>query len=486
MWTEAYASLASYGAGVKDATKLSKSMGDLLAKRKGFKATAEDAKALGDQIGKAISTGKLGKLAKELGITDKEAKAFAKSLKGADERIAFLDKKIAARAGGTQAALAGTDKGRIQQAQNQINDMQSRLGEGFQKIERQWKELFVRMIPVIEPVIKKLTELASVSFDAMVLFVEKTLIPAWESFFKVISDPKVVEAWDKLKQAADRFLKPIGDMFNAIGSGMVNLKPSEELKDFDWVKQLSEGLSSIGDDLNWVADIAQEFWDAIAGAFKAVTEFKLPSWITDFKLPTIGLPNMPAIPALPDMVLKFAEIKVPDLDFTPITNSLNKVGDIIKEIAKLFTGWDVPAALLSGLTALGEKLGLIKGQAEAASGAFASGGGSGGSKGSSVMEWQHGGLVKRPTFGVVGEAGPEAVVPLTRSARSLGLLGAAAGALGVPASSPISVDYKPVFNLSGTGPELAKQLEGIVRAANDDLMSRLEAVNHEQRRTAFA
>jgi hypothetical protein len=536
MWTEAYAAMAQYGAGVKEASRLSKSMGDLLAKRSGFKAAAGDAKALGDQIGKAVSTGKLGKLGKELGITEKEAKQFSKGMKTAAERVAFLDKKIQARVGGQQAALAGTDKGRIQQAQNQINDMQSRLGEGFQKIERQWKELFVRMIPVIEPVLKKLTELASVSFDALVEFIEMTLIPTWLGFQSVVTDPKIVEAWAKLKKAFD----PLGTLILGIVAGFNRIFDFDKMPKLDWVEQISKGLSSIADDLTWLSNTATQFWDALVGAFNAIinfkfpdwitqfklpssiaddltslsntatqfwdalvgafnaiTSFKFPDWITQFKLPSFELPSLPqlklafadialpALPTLPELSLKFAEIKVPDLDFSGITKGIERVGELIKEIGKLFSGWDIPAALISGLTALGEKLGIVKGQASAAAGAFASGGAAPESRGAGGEGWQHGGIVRSPTLGTVGEAGPEAVIPLARSARSLGLLGAAAGALGVGGGG-INVDYKPVFNVTGTGPEIAQKLEAIVRQAHDDLLSQLEAANHEQARTAFA
>lgn len=55
---------------------------------------------------------------------------------------------------------------------------------------------------------------------------------------------------------------------------------------------------------------------------------------------------------------------------------------------------------------------------------------------------QHGGVVKRPTFALLGEAGPEAVVPLNR-APALAAIGAAGGGGGVVVNF-----YGPVYGLS--------------------------------------
>lgn len=483
MWTEAYAALAQYGAGVKDASKLTQSMGDLLAKRKGFKATADDAKALANQIGLAVSSGKLGKLSKELGISDKEAKKFATGMKSAGERIDFLNKKIQGRAGGQQAALAGTDQGRIQAAQNTINDMQSRMGEGFQKIEVQWKEAVARMVPAMEPVFGKITEVAGRSMDAILDLMED-LSDEWEDFTSGIASPEFIAAWDKLKEVSDRVLKPIGEAIGPIitkitelagfkmpETGMAGIIQRE-------VEDVTKWINRIGKAIDWVMDLVEDMGDAFEDFMSGLASFKLPDWITNFKFPDL---SQIALPTVPD----FSKMSVPNLDFTAINTALKGVKDLIDEIAKLFTGWGVPGALMSGLTALGEKLGLVQSKAAAATSAFAGGGGGSAHGSGGGAEWQHGGMVNRPTFGVVGEAGPEAVIPLTGSRqRSMDLLNSAANALGAGRRST-SVNYAPTFTVNGGGPEVAHQIERIVRSSHDELLRQIEALDSEMMRRAF-
>ena len=89
-----------------------------------------------------------------------------------------------------------------------------------------------------------------------------------------------------------------------------------------------------------------------------------------------------------------------------------------------------------------------------------------------------GGIVRKPHLGMVGEAGPEAIIPLKRNKRSLGLLDAAAGAIGVGAasSSPTihkTIVIKPTINITGVDPGTAQQVVGDIlslmeEAAKDD------------------
>jgi len=89
-----------------------------------------------------------------------------------------------------------------------------------------------------------------------------------------------------------------------------------------------------------------------------------------------------------------------------------------------------------------------------------------------------GGIIRKPHLGMVGEAGPEAIIPLRRSKRSLGLLDTAAGAMGVGASpsSPTihkTINIKPTINITGVSSGTAQQVVGdilalIKEAAEDD------------------
>jgi len=89
-----------------------------------------------------------------------------------------------------------------------------------------------------------------------------------------------------------------------------------------------------------------------------------------------------------------------------------------------------------------------------------------------------GGIFRKAHLAMIGEAGPEAIIPLKRNKRSLGLLDAAAGAIGVGAapSSPTihkTIVIKPTINITGVDSGTAQQVAGdilalIKGAAEDD------------------
>lgn len=62
---------------------------------------------------------------------------------------------------------------------------------------------------------------------------------------------------------------------------------------------------------------------------------------------------------------------------------------------------------------------------------FSGGGGSAEGFGGVTKTWGAGGIIRKPHLGIVGEAGPEAIIPLNRSRRSLRLLESAADAMGL-------------------------------------------------------
>jgi hypothetical protein len=75
---------------------------------------------------------------------------------------------------------------------------------------------------------------------------------------------------------------------------------------------------------------------------------------------------------------------------------------------------------------------------------------------------QHGAIVRKPTLAVIGEAGPEAVVPLGRSLSSISPLHASGGGFG----GPVSVDVQ--LHISGSG-GLAQMVQKAVRTGEIQL-----------------
>lgn len=81
----------------------------------------------------------------------------------------------------------------------------------------------------------------------------------------------------------------------------------------------------------------------------------------------------------------------------------------------------------------------------------------GGGGKSEIPQMANGGIVTRPTLAMIGEAGPEAVVPLS---------GAGAGAGGVGA-----INYSPTINVSSTGGSI--DVDNIARMVNERLIEDL-------------
>lgn len=92
-----------------------------------------------------------------------------------------------------------------------------------------------------------------------------------------------------------------------------------------------------------------------------------------------------------------------------------------------------------------------------------------------------GGIFDQPHVGLVAEAGPEAIIPLNRSKRSVSLWRQAGEDLGMSGGGTvIHVNYSPVIN--GAGPEI----EPILQQDKRNLVEQLEAILHQRKRVAFS
>lgn len=115
-----------------------------------------------------------------------------------------------------------------------------------------------------------------------------------------------------------------------------------------------------------------------------------------------------------------------------------------------------------------------------------------------------GGIFDRPHIGLVAEAGvPEAVIPLERSRRSMGLLQQASEAMGVgqpqgfaalnltaPVSAgrsggTIEIQHSPVYNIYGDR-NVQSQVESAAQQSNDDLIRRLLDIRAQEERVSLA
>ena len=505
-WRAAFTGLAQWGAGAKDAEKLSGFINDILAGRHGLKATASDAKGLGDALGKVVATGKLGKFAREFGLTKDDEKRLGK-MKTAVERINYIQQR-AMKYRGRAEALGATEAGKIQQAENRIADFQSRMGKGFVRIEGQWIQFVDRLLPRLGPAIEGMTEQFEKGFGSFTNWVENKALPAWDSFGAAFKTPVVVDALYELQNAMEDFGYVVEPMVQAV-KDLLGIKLGEEVPFKDWIKEsVRKDIETTTAVLNKIADVlariqgawgqVQGFWDRITGkkieapevaaapamAAATVTAPAAPSGAVAKvweEIPAVGLAPPEADWAQFDTTVNqvvgtMTSMKGPDLDLTPVEAQAQAVDAAAKAAGAAFGGWQVPAALRSGLDAIISKVKEVTATMSAAAA---------GGAGPAPVAMQHGGIVTGPTQATIGEAGPEAVVPL---GGGLGPLGAALNlgkAMQALSGSRHNINYTPNITVHGAGPEVVKQIERVVRGGVDELLGQIEALDSELMRRAF-
>lgn len=122
-----------------------------------------------------------------------------------------------------------------------------------------------------------------------------------------------------------------------------------------------------------------------------------------------------------------------------------------------------------------------------------------------VAPYASGGLITRPHIGLVGEAGPEMIIPLTDRTRGRSLLSQAANILGVPQSgpplfsmdtssaprsgapnaAPITLHFAPVITINGAGDNGAAEVEQALDVALEQLKDQIAQLEHNRRRREF-
>lgn len=140
--------LATFQLSNKEISTLSKGMTDLLAQQKGLNASQQDAVTIGNMIGKAMQ-GQMGALSR-VGITFTDAQSKAMELADSEHRAAILADILAQNVGGVNAALAGTDQGKIQQMTNAYGDMREEIGKKLLPVQARMANWFFAQIPNIQ------------------------------------------------------------------------------------------------------------------------------------------------------------------------------------------------------------------------------------------------------------------------------------------------------------------------------------------------
>ncbi|MEE8151284.1 MAG: hypothetical protein V3T43_06170 [Nitrosomonadaceae bacterium] len=122
--------LASFGLQAEQVEQLSSGLGDLLVANKGVNSTQNDAITSANALGKAIATGLLGPL--ELsGILLSQQQKDLFAVADQQERTNILTEVLAQNYGGLNEAMAATAQGGLQQMKNDFGDLSEELGEAL-------------------------------------------------------------------------------------------------------------------------------------------------------------------------------------------------------------------------------------------------------------------------------------------------------------------------------------------------------------------
>ena len=243
-------------------------------------------------------------------------------------------------------------------------------------------------------------------FNGLVTFVQTVIIPAWKIAFKVIS--KVVHVFIEAMKVYFTVLKTVANALMVFFQTVI--LPAWRL--------IYQGLSAVVKDFS-------EFLKAIFNVIRVVTR----GVITFFKV--VVIPAWKGIYKVFEQVAK-VWLEVFKAIWKAILTSINGVikffeGTIIPAWRAIWAAFQAPIniargainALISAAQSAIDLIGRVKNAASNIPGAGAISGITGGIGNvvggiGNVLGFAKGGLVKQPVLGVLGEAGPELVLPLDR------------------------------------------------------------------------
>lgn len=439
--------LATFQLDDRAISTLSTGMADLLAQQKGLGATQNDAVSVANMIGK-VMTGSTGALTK-MGITFTDAQEEILKTGDAEQRAATLAQVLQQNVGGVNEALAQTDQGKIQQAENTIGDLKEQIG--------------MKLLPVIANVMSKVTPIIGKAVDGIGAALDK-VIPyvevAFDKIFAIVdkAGPYINGAFSMISETANQ-LTPIFDqigkqMFSGIGNFIPSIMSLLQTM-VGFIQQILPPIMTV------IGIIAQAF-APIVSSLMSVAQMLLP------KIGTLVQSLGPLFQAL-SPVLSFIGNLIGSV-FGVIGTIIGGVIGIVTSLIEKLTGvitwlqsnfvntwtsiWSGIGSFFSGIwTGIKNTVrtvlqglvspinGIIKGINKISSVA--------GIKAIPTIEipqFAEGDTVTRPTLAVVGEGDdPETIVPHNNKPRSRMLLAQAAAGVGAKVGGGSTYTYAPVI-----------------------------------------
>lgn len=467
--------LATFQLDDKTISTLSTGMADLLAQQKGLKASQGDAVSVANMIGKVMS-GSTSALSR-IGITF--TKEQEKLLKTGDsmQRAATLAEVLQQNVGGVNKALAQTDQGKLQQAENTIGDLKEQIG--------------MKLLPIIASISTKAVPLVEKAFDKVGQVVDK-ISPHIERIAST-AIPLIGKNFDKISGALDQVAPIAEEMFSFLIDSAKQLEPV-----FSGIGQSI--MDGMGGQLPSIMSVMQTLFGYIQQV--SPTIISIVSVIGTAIAPIVSALISVARMLLPKIVSLIQSLGPLFQALSPALNYIGSafgtvfraagtiIGDVIDNISGIIAcltgvidylnyffagGWvnvwegikstfinvwnSIKSVAHSALSAIVKPINNIISGINKVSGVV-------GIKAIPTIEipqFAEGATVSRPTLAVVGEGSdPETIVPHNNKPRSRRLLANAAAGVGMSLGKGNSYTYAPIIyanNVQGVKEELADDFE---------------------------
>ena len=435
--------LATFQLSQKEIGVLSAGMTDLLAHQKGLNATQGDAVNIANMIGKAMD-GQVGALTR-VGMSLNDNQKHLIKTGDQMQRAAVLAEVIKQNVGGTNAALAETDQGKIQQMTMAWGDMTEEIGKKILPLQARYATWVKGNIPQIQDTILGMLDKTSAGIDRVSEFISKAHSRGKQMYSFVSTN------WSKIEPIAVGIAAAMGTYYGTMlvattvtkGYTLATSASTKALRIFNAVMNMSPlgKVALLIGVLVTAGWYLYKNWDQIAaGVNKRWNDLS-----QGFKTAWQGMGD-------------------------DVSGILEKVGGIFKGYINIYIG--MANKLIRGLNGI---------NVDIPDWVPAVGGKSLNLKIKEIPKFARGGIATRPS--IFGEAGPEMAIPLNKSSRALSLWERAGQILGAQGGGGqiINITYAPNIN-GGSAAENKK----ILNDSYKDFEEKLKNFYRRERRLSFA
>ena len=377
-------------------------MQNLLVATKGVTASEEDGTAMAKAWAAAVSRGRLMGLANQgVYITKEQTKAFGK-LKTVAARQLWLMEHLGKQYRGVNAAARKTDVGRMILFRNAVKSLSQEVGDelipAIADMSDAWRAIIedpqIRgmLINAVKTLAKGVSDVSNIIKDDLLPMLAQ--LSESEAFKNLVKQAKSLYHWTKgwldLMGLATKMGAPHDVTIEQRRKAFAGL-PGPYMPDVTAQEKILAPIQAItGLELfkPGVVDTAQQFNVVASGIPSSLA----PSTQAMNDMKDMGRDMSIVLQTIPPGMIDTAE-------------SATKVADGIAAVDDWFTRFDrTLGEFLASIPGIGQFLapGVVPKPPPAQE------------KPGFVPTFQHGGVVHRPTMALVGEAGPEAIVPLNR------------------------------------------------------------------------